>query len=191
MVSIKFQKINDLKNLPLILPLFNEAEVCQNEKEAESTYEEITYERQKKHRSRTDNMKDLPVETVMHRLSPSEQVCSCRNGELHEMKTEIRRELKVIPAEVKVVEHHRSMYSCRSCERHGTETPLKYAPIPAPFFQKAWLRRPQSLTSSRRSPYKAFPCIGKKLNGSITFAKNEVSQSWRLFSHGFKPINPK
>ncbi|SDZ69004.1 Transposase C of IS166 homeodomain-containing protein [Evansella caseinilytica] len=121
----------------LELPLFNEAEVCQNPGEEEPSYEEVTYERKKARRSRTDTMKDLPVETVSHTLPPGEQVCSCCNGALHEMKTEIRRELKVVPAEVKVVEHRRSVYACRSCERHGTEASLKYAPVPAPVFPKS------------------------------------------------------
>ena len=119
------------------LPLFNEGEVCQNEQVKEPTIEEITYERKKKRKSRTDHMKDLPVETVIYNLSPSEQVCSCCDGILHEMKTEIRRELKVIPAEVKVIEHHRSVYACRSCERHGTEASLTYAPMPAAVFPKS------------------------------------------------------
>ncbi|WP_414458007.1 IS66 family transposase zinc-finger binding domain-containing protein [Evansella clarkii] len=44
----------------------------------------------------------------------------------------------MIPVEVKVVEHRRSVYACRSCEPHGTETFLKYVPVPPPA-QTAWL----------------------------------------------------
>lgn len=119
------------------LPLFNEAEVCQNDQTEEPTFEEVTYERKKTRRTRADTMKDLPIETIVYNLSPSEQVCSCCSGDLHEMKTEVRRELKVIPAEVKVVEHHRAVYACRFCERHGTETQVKYAAVPAPVFPKS------------------------------------------------------
>ena len=35
------------------------------------------------------------------------------------MGHDTRRELKVIPAQVKIVEHKRAVYSCRSCEKHS------------------------------------------------------------------------
>ena len=53
---------------------------------------------------------------------------------VHEMSTEIRRELKVIPAQVKVIEHVQHVYSCRHCEREGTETPIVTAKMPAPMY---------------------------------------------------------
>ncbi|MBM7573185.1 IS66 family transposase zinc-finger binding domain-containing protein [Aquibacillus albus] len=59
---------------------------------------------------------------VEYRLSEEDQVCSCCGGPLHEMSTEVRRELKVIPAQVKVVEYVNYVYSCRHCERHKMET---------------------------------------------------------------------
>ena len=58
----------------------------------------------------------------------------CCGENVHEMSTETRRELKVIPAQVKVVEHVRHVYSCRRCEREGTETPIVTAPMPAPMY---------------------------------------------------------
>jgi transposase len=80
---------------------------------------------------------DLPeptVETVEYRLSPEEQVFSCCGGTLHEMSTEIRQELKFIPAELKVVKHVRYVYSCRPCEREELETPIITAPMPKPVY---------------------------------------------------------
>jgi transposase len=50
------------------------------------------------------------------------------------MSTEVRKELKVIPAQVKVVEHVQHVYSCRHCERNEIETPIKTAPMPTPVF---------------------------------------------------------
>lgn len=58
----------------------------------------------------------MTLETVEYRLSAEEQVCSCCGGSLHEMSTEVRQEIKVIPAEVKVVKHVRYVYACRCCE---------------------------------------------------------------------------
>lgn len=48
------------------------------------------------------------------------------------MSTEVRRELKIIPAEVKVVEHVRHVYACRRCEQEAIRTPIITAPMPVP-----------------------------------------------------------
>ena len=77
-------------------------------------------------------LENLPVETIEYRLSEEEQVCSCCGGKLHEMSTEVRQELKYIPAEVKVVKHVRYVYSCRHCEHDEIETPIQTAPMPKP-----------------------------------------------------------
>jgi transposase len=48
------------------------------------------------------------------------------------MSTEVRQELKIIPAQVKVVKHVRYVYSCRRCEREDITTPIVTAPMPSP-----------------------------------------------------------
>jgi transposase len=77
-------------------------------------------------------LENLPVETIEYRLPPEEQVCSCCGGEMHEMGTEIRQELKHIPAEVKVVKHVRYKYSCSPCEHNEIEVIIKTASMPNP-----------------------------------------------------------
>ena len=77
-------------------------------------------------------LKDLPVETIEYRLPPEEQVCPNCGGPLHEMSTEVRQELKVIPAQVKIVKHVRYIYSCRRCEREDISTPVVTAKAPSP-----------------------------------------------------------
>ena len=118
------------------LNIFNEAEV-EAKPTTEPTVEEITYRRRKKQGQREEQLEDLPVEVVEYRLSPEEQVCSCCGEALHEMSTEVRQELKVIPAQVKVVKHVRSVYACRRCEREGTKTPIVTAPMPHPVLPKS------------------------------------------------------
>lgn len=71
---------------------------------------------------------------VHYRLSDEEQVCLCCGEKTHEMSTQIRRELKIIPAQVEVVEHVQHIYSCRHCEKEGTETPIVTAKMPAPMY---------------------------------------------------------
>lgn len=112
--------------------LLNEAELVADLKQAEPTVETITYQRRKQRGAREAKLADLPVETIEYQLPEAEQVCPCCNGPLHGMSTEVRQELKIIPAEVKVVKHVRHVYSCRHCERVGTETPVITAPMPKP-----------------------------------------------------------
>lgn len=47
------------------------------------------------------------------------------------MSKEVRRELKIIPAQVKVVKHIRYIYSCRNCEKNDIKTPVITAKMPA------------------------------------------------------------
>ena len=77
-------------------------------------------------------LESLPVERIEYRLSEEEQICSCCGGKLHEMSTEVRREVAVIPAQAKTVEQVRYVYSCRSCEREAISTPIVTASAPAP-----------------------------------------------------------
>lgn len=119
------------------LELFNEAEKAADPHLPEPTVETITYRRKKKHGHRETMLENLPTETVEYRLSEEEQVCSCCGGTLHEMSTEVRKELKIIPPEVKVVEHKRYVYSCRHCEREELTTPIITAPMPSPVQSKS------------------------------------------------------
>lgn len=48
------------------------------------------------------------------------------------MGHDARRELVIIPAQVKVVEHRRAVYSCRNCEKHGEHVPFVKAAMPEP-----------------------------------------------------------
>ena len=125
------------------LSIFNEAE-AEAKPKAEPTIEEITYRRRKKQGKRKEQLKDLPVETIEYRLCDEERVCSCCGGELHEMSTEVRQELKVIPPQVNVVKHVRYVYACRRCEREEVKTPIVTAPMPNPVLPNS-LASPSSM----------------------------------------------
>jgi transposase len=113
------------------LPLFNEAESEAKPEAPEPTVEEITYKRRKKQGHREEMLKDLPVETVEYHLPETEQTCEC-GGNLHIMSKEVRKELKIVPAQVSVVEHIQYVYSCRDCEKNNTNTHVKTAKMPKP-----------------------------------------------------------
>jgi len=126
------------------LLLFNEAEAAADPAKEEPTLENIVYTRKKRKGQREVKLEGLRTERVEYRLPEEEQTCACCGGSLHEMSTEVRRELKVIPAEVKVMEHVRYVYGCRHCERHEIQTPIVSAPMPRPV-QSGSLASPSSV----------------------------------------------
>lgn len=118
----------------LALTLFNEIEITSDDTIEEPTLETVTYKRKKRSGQIEAMLKNLPVETIHYHLSEEEQVCLCCGGKTHEMSTQTRRELKIIPAQVEVVEHVQHIYSCRQCEKEGTETPIVTAKMPTPMY---------------------------------------------------------
>ena len=112
--------------------IFNEAEAEARLSEPEPVLEEITYRRRKSKGKRDEQLKELPVERQEYRLPADEQFCPSCNGELHEMSTETRREIKIIPAEAVLVEHVSYVYSCRRCEREEVAIPVITTPMPKP-----------------------------------------------------------
>lgn len=82
------------------LHLFNEAELSVDENVEEPTLESITYQRKKYIGQRDAKLENLPTETIHYRLPDKEQVCLCCGETVHEMSTETRRELKIVPAQV-------------------------------------------------------------------------------------------
>ena len=119
------------------LTIFNEAEKEANLSAPEPAMEEITYRRRKRQGHREAQLKDLPVETIEYRLPPEERICPCCGEELKEMSTEVRQELKIIPAQVSLVKHVRFIYACRRCEKENIQTPVVTAPMPAPALPKS------------------------------------------------------
>src|SRR5690606_24914341 len=91
------------------LNLFNEAEVMATPAGHEAPIEKVTYERRKPSGKREEDLSKLPVETVTYELSEGEQVCECCGGSLHEMSTETRSEIAVVPPQIKVVRHVRQV----------------------------------------------------------------------------------
>ncbi len=112
--------------------LFNEVEAEAKPSAPEPAIEEITYKRRKQKGKRDEQLKDLPVETIEYRLPPEEQICTACSGDLHEMSQEIRREVKIIPAQATEVRHVTYIYSCRRCEKEEESSTIVNAQAPAP-----------------------------------------------------------
>ena len=117
--------------------LFNEAEVIAEEEPAkEAELETITYQRKKPGRKALPE--DLPRERRKYELPEEEQHCPKCGEHMHKMGEEVRSELNIIPAQVKVVEHVRFKYGCRNCEKNGDKVPIKIAEAPNPVIKKSY-----------------------------------------------------
>lgn len=102
---------------------FDEAESVPTEelpKEEDNTIT-VTYTRSKpKRRPLPDN---LPREVIEHDVPEHEKQCACgclkqRIGE------EVTEQLKVIPAQLKVIQHVRPKYACNRCDEGVTIAPM-------------------------------------------------------------------
>ena len=127
------------KTDPDQLSIFNEAEKESRDEKEEPTIEEITYKRRRKKGLNKKSFEDLPVERIEYTLSEEERICPACNNHLHEMSKEIRKELKVIPAQVVVVEHVTNIYTCRNCEKENITTPIIAAEMPNPVLKGSFV----------------------------------------------------
>ena len=149
------------------ISLFNEPEDTANPKLEEPTLETITYQRKKKQvGQREDKLKDLPVEVIEYRLEADAQICPCCQGALHEMSTQERQELIIIPAQVKVLKHIQYIYACRRCEKENITTPIIKAKMPRPIL-------PGSLASPSMLAY----IMDQKYTNSLPLYRQELQFS--------------
>lgn len=114
------------------MSFFNEAEKLSEQKVEEPNLEEITYKRKTGQSRSRKTYDDLPVEQIHYTLDEEGQVCPKCDHNMHEMKTEVRKELKVIPPQVKVVHHVKHVYACRNCDQNGIDATIITAPSPNP-----------------------------------------------------------
>ena len=91
------------------MSLFNEAEKCQDHKAEEPTEETFTVNSHTRKKKKTiDEMaKNLPVEEVLLKLPESQLVCEKCGGTFKPIgKKFVRREMLVIPRQVKILEYY-------------------------------------------------------------------------------------
>ena len=115
------------------ISIFNEAEATADANMPEPELIEVEKHHRKRTRLTNDRLpEDLPVETIEYELPAEEQICPDCNNPLHTMGQEIRRELKVIPAQAVIVEHISNTYACRNCGENNISVPIVKASMPEP-----------------------------------------------------------
>ena len=110
------------------ISLFNEAEWSVDEAEGdipEPDMAKVAPPKKKKTKGGKLRMvSDFSKETIDFRLSEEEQIYPECGEKLTEVRKNIRRELIVIPAQVKVKEYIDAVYACRNCQKNGIENPM-------------------------------------------------------------------
>ena len=136
------------------LSLFNEAEVESEPFATEPKLEEITYKRRKQKGKRELDFGGLVAERIIHEFSESERVCPECGELLHVCGHDVlRRELTVVPAQYKVTEHIQTVYSCRTCEKSGSQTPMVKSVIPAPVISGSGIASPSLVAHIANQKY--------------------------------------
>lgn len=122
-----------------LFDLFNEAETLMQPITVEPELETVIKEHKRKKSKRGNKFDDLPVEVVEYKLNDDEAVCDVCGEPLTQMKKEIRKELVIIPAEAKIVEHVTYSYSCRNCDKNGVEGFIKEAAHPKALIPRSFV----------------------------------------------------
>lgn len=136
------------------LNLFNESELESNLTVIEPQIEEITYKRKKQKGKRESDFSGLPVEQIIHELPVSERVCAVCNNALHACGQDIlRRELTIIPAQYKVIEHVQVVYSCRNCESNNEKVTMIKSNVPAPVISGSGIASPSLVAHIANQKY--------------------------------------
>jgi len=100
--------------------------------EPEPETEQIVYKRKKRKGKREEDLSGLPVERIEYKLPEEERNCPECGEVMADIGTDTRRELKLIPAKVVVVEHAAHSYACKNCQENSDSTPIVKAETPKP-----------------------------------------------------------
>lgn len=84
-------------------------------------------------KGRGRNWDHLPVTVIEHELSEDERECPSCGTAMREVRVDVTRELKVIPAKIEIIEHRRHVYVCEPCSRANAAdavTPVRFKKAP-------------------------------------------------------------
>ena len=80
---------------------------------------ELRWVRKRKGRRNLAAFENLPVQTIVHELSPEERVCPCCGAERQEIGAEVSWQIEYTPAHFERIEHVRKKYACTHCDHEG------------------------------------------------------------------------
>ena len=144
----RFGASSEKNVLPGQLGLFDEAESLANAAAPEPKLEDVivpTHKRKKTKGKREELFENIPTEQIIHEMPEDERICPDCGKPLHACKQDIlRRELEIIPAQIRAVEHIQVVYSCRECEKTAADDPIPMikSDVPAPVISNSGIASP-------------------------------------------------
>jgi transposase len=145
----RFGASSEKNVLPGQLGLFDEAETLADANAPEPSLEEVlipAHKRAKKTKGKREELYgNIPTEQIIHELPNNERICPDCGKPLHACKQDIlRRELEIIPAKIRAIEHIQVVYGCRECEKNaaGDPPPMLKSEAPAPVVANSGLASP-------------------------------------------------
>lgn len=113
------------------LGLFNEAE-AEAEREVEEAASAVTrvaeHTRVRGHRRPLPA--ELPREEIVHDVTDAAKFCPHDGTPLTMIGAETSKQLDIVPASIRVLQHRRLKYACPCCRQHVVTAPLPAQPIP-------------------------------------------------------------
>lgn len=117
------------------LGMFNESEdtllLLEEQEENSAVPEPTTAEpTPKKQPGRPALPEHLPRTAVVYEVAEEERLCPHDGTLMTEIGEEISEQLRIIPAQIEVIQHRRKKYACSSCQQHLITAPKPAQPIP-------------------------------------------------------------
>jgi len=164
------------------ISLFNEAEMeADPDAEEPKKSEVLPPTKQKKRKGhKKELVAHLPKEVIEYTLTDDKCVCPNCRDKVDVMKTIVRIEIEVIPAKYKVVEYRTNVYSCKNCDKNGTEGTIITAPSPKGMFRNS-LASPSLVADIMFKKYAlAFPLYRQEqeLSRIGIFIKRNTMANW-------------
>lgn len=141
----------DKDQLSMFDDVLNEAESQSDIKAPEPQTEESTYTRRKK-RTKEELIANLPVEEVHYELQEDELICEKCAHLLHDMGTNSRDEVEIMPPKAILKKHIIHKYSCRHCEKTDINVKIISADAPKPLI-KGSMATPSALSHIMTQKY--------------------------------------
>ena len=135
--------------------LFNEAEKEQDHKAVEPTEDTFTVKAHARKKKRTlDEMTaNLPEKEILLELPESQLICDKCGGKLKAIgKKFVRREMQVIPRQVKILAYYTVTYACDHCEKDTGFAHIVSAKPPIPLMKHS-LASPSSVADIMAKKY--------------------------------------
>jgi len=145
----RFGSSSEKTQFPEQLGLFNEAETLADVTVTAEPEITVSYTRKKRKGKRKEFYEGLPTEQIIHELSEDGRVCPDCGGLLHACGHEVlRREVEVIPAQIRAIEHIQTVYGCRDCEQNAVDNPppMVKAPVPTPVISGSGISSPSLIS---------------------------------------------